>query len=137
MKVLVIDHETFLAELVKLALEADGHACFTSASLDEASEIIRSLPIDLVTLDLVVAGRDPLAWLEDVLVAHPALHGRVFILTARLLEHTEAARVRATGARVIQKPFTLHQLRETVRLLTPVGGRRPDPRPRGPEIETS
>ena len=136
MKVLVIDHETFLAELVRLALEADGHACFTAASIDEAKEIMRSVRIDLVTLDLVVAGRDPLAWLEEVVVARPELHGRVFILTGRLLEQSEAVRVRASGARVIQKPFTLHQLRETVRMLTPMGGRRSDPRPRSPEIET-
>ena len=39
MKVLIIDHEMFLAELVKLALEADGHACFTAAGVDEASAI--------------------------------------------------------------------------------------------------
>jgi DNA-binding response OmpR family regulator len=136
MTVLVVDHETFLAELVKLALEADGHACFTATSIDEASEILRSVHIDLVTLDLVMDGRDPLDWLEEILVGHPELAGRVFVLTGRLLEHAEAVRVQASGARVIQKPFTLHQLRETVRMMTPVVGRKSDPRPRGPVIET-
>jgi DNA-binding response OmpR family regulator len=136
MKVLVIDHEMFLAELVKLALEADGHACFTAASIDEASEILRSVRIDLVTLDLDANGGSPLAWLDDAVLAHPEFHGRVFILTDRLLEHDEALRVQACGARVIQKPFTLHQMRETVRMMMPVGGRASDPRPRRPVIAT-
>jgi len=136
MKVLVIDHEMFLAELVKLALEADGHACFTAASIDGASEILRSVRIDLVTLDLDANGGSPLAWLDDAVLAHPEFHGCVFILTDRLLEHDEAVRVRACGARVIQKPFTLNQMRETVRMMMPVGGRATDPRPRGPLVET-
>lgn len=136
MKVLVIDHEMFLAELVKLALEADGHACFTAASIDEASEILRSARIDLVTLDLDANGGSPLVWLGDAMLAHPEFQGRVFILTDRLLEHDEAVRVQACGARVIRKPFTLHQMRETVRMMMPVDGRAADARPRGPLVET-
>ena len=119
MKVLVVEHETFLAELIKLALEADGHACVTSASCEEASKILRSMEVDLLTLDLLLNGKCPLPWLEDLVVTRPELQGRVFILTGRLLDHTEAVRVRACSARVIQKPFTLHQLRETVRMMTP------------------
>ncbi|HZN55557.1 MAG TPA: response regulator [Candidatus Polarisedimenticolaceae bacterium] len=119
MKVLVVEQEAFLAELIKLALEADGHACFTSRSVEEASEVLRSVEIDLLTLDLLINGHSPLPWLEDLVVARPELQGRVFILTARLLDHAESLRVRACSARVIQKPFTLHQLRETVRMMTP------------------
>ena len=136
MKVLVIEREMFLAELVKLALEADGHACFTAASIDEASEVLRSVRIDLVTLDLDASGDNPLLWLDDAVLAHPEFHGRVFVLTDRLLEHDEALRVRACGARVIQKPFTLHQMLETVRMMAPAGRSATDQRPRGPVIST-
>ena len=52
MKVLVFDHETFLAELVKLALEADGNACFTAATVPAANEMLRSIRFDLVVVDL-------------------------------------------------------------------------------------
>jgi len=136
MRVLVIDRKAFLAELVKLALEAEGHTCFTAAGVDEASEILRSVRIDLVTLDLEAHGGNRLAWLGDAVLAHPELHGRVFILIDRPLDHDETARVQACGARVIGKPFTLHQVRETVRTMTPAGGRATDPRPRGPVVET-
>lgn len=135
MKVLVIEDETFLAELVRLALEADGHECYTAGSLEAASEILRSLRVDVLTLDLVLGGHDPLDWLEELVLGAPDLHGRVFILTGRLLDHDESLRVRACGARVIQKPFTLHQLRETVRLMTPIHPPPVESRAREPEAE--
>ena len=96
---------------------------------------LRSVRMDVVVLDLVMDGRNPLLFIEESILGDPELHGRVFILTDRQLEHDEAARVRACGARVIQKPFTLHQMREAVRKLIPVGGKASDPRPRGPVIE--
>ena len=136
MKVLVVDHKTFLAELVKLALEADGHVCFAAAGVAEASGILRSVRIDVVVLDLVTDGHNPLLWIEETILWDPELHGRVFVLADRQLERDEAVRVQACGARVIRKPFTLHQMRETVRMMIPVGGKASDPRPRGPAIET-
>lgn len=137
MKVLVIDRETFLAELVRLALEADGHACFTAANIDEASEILRSVRIDLVSLDLESDGRNPLGWLADAVLARPELHGRILVLADRLPEHDEATQIQACGASIIRKPFTLHQIRESVRKLTPTTARPTESRSRGPEIETS
>jgi DNA-binding response OmpR family regulator len=135
MKVLIVDREAFLAELVKLALEADGHAGFAVSGLDEASEVLRSVRIDLITLDLAADSKKPLRWLEETILAHGELHGRVFVLTDRTLKLDEAESLLACGARVIQKPFTLHQMRETVRTIGPPVVRPSDPPPRGPVIE--
>ena len=135
MKVLIVDDEPFLGELVKLALEADGHDCFAVAGLDEASEILRSVPIDLVSLDLVANGRHPLVWLEETTLAYPELRGRAFVLTDRALELDEAARLLASGARVIEKPFTLNQMREAVSTMGSVTARPFSSGPRGPELE--
>jgi len=135
MKVLVVDQETFLAELVKLALEADGHACFTAANVREASEILSSIRFDLLALDLGADEPSSLVWLEETTLGHPELQGRAFVLAGRLLEPPELARVYECGAQVIQKPFTLHQLRDTVRMMTPAAANRPAARPRGPLLE--
>jgi len=136
MKVLVVDHKTFLAELVKLALEADGHMCYAATAVAEASEILRSVRIDIVVLDLLMDGQNPLRWVEETILGDPGLHGRIFVLADRHLEHDEAARVQACGARVIRKPFTLHQMRETIRMMIPVEGKPSDTRHRGPAVET-
>ena len=135
MKVLVIDHETFLAELVKLALEADGHACFTAASVPAASELLRSIRFDLIVVDLATDDSNSLVWLEATILGNPELRGRAFVFAGGALEPNEAHRVRACGARVIQKPFTLHQLRDAVRTMAPVVGKKADPHPRGPAVE--
>jgi DNA-binding response OmpR family regulator len=133
LQILVIDDEGFVAELVSLALEADGHGCFTAGTLDEATEILRSVRVDLLTVDLTLDGRDSIDWVEEVVLANPDLHGRVFVLTGRPVEAAEAPRIQACGARVVYKPFTLQQLRETVRMLVPVEPRPPRPRA-GPPI---
>ena len=127
MKILIVDHERFLAELVKLALEADGHACYTASTAAMASEILAVERVDLVTLDLGANGGDALDWLDGVVLAHPEFHGRVFILADRPLDHDESRRAMACGARVIGKPFTLDQVRETVDMMTPLERRRSEP----------
>jgi DNA-binding response OmpR family regulator len=134
-QVLVVDDEGFVAELVSLALEADGHACFTAGTLDEATEILRSVRVDLVTLDLTLDGRDSIGWLEEAVLANPDLHGRVFVLTGRPVEASESPRIHACGARVVYKPFTLQQLRETVRMLVPIDPRPVRPRTGPPVVE--
>jgi len=136
MKVLVFDHETFLAELVKLALEADGNACFTAATVPAANEMLRSIRFDLVVVDLATDEQESLVWLEEAVLGHPELHGHAFAFAGGALEPDEARRVRACGAELIQKPFTLHQLRDAVRTTAPVVGKRVDVYPHGPAIET-
>ena len=136
MKVLVVDHKTFLAELVKLALEADGHVCHAATSVDEASEILRKVRIDVVVLDPETDDQGTFRWIEQATLGDPELNGRVFVLADRRLGHDEAARVTACGARVIRKPFTLQQMRETVSMIVPLGGKSPDRHDRGPAVET-
>jgi len=135
MKVLIVDDEPFLGELVKLALEADGHDCFAVEGLDEASEVLRSVPIDLVSLDLTADHRNLLFWLEGITLAYPALRGRAFILTDRELSPHEAAGLLACDARIIEKPFTLNQMREAVHTMASVTARPSNPRARGPALE--
>ena len=117
MQVLVVDDQSFLAELVKLALEADGHGCLTVQTLEQADEVFRTVRIDLLAMDLVEAGRPPLEWLEALTLGRPELHGRVFVLTGRPLAEEETLRASRCGARVLPKPFTLHGLREAVTAL--------------------
>jgi DNA-binding response OmpR family regulator len=62
MNVLIIDSEAFLAELVCLALEADGHFGVVVASVDEASAMLLAVRVELLLLDLGSAGNDPLSW---------------------------------------------------------------------------
>lgn len=136
MKVLVFDRETFLAELLKLALEADGNACFSAASVPAANEILRSIPFDLVVVDLATDEQESLDWLEEAILEYPELRGHAFAFAGGAMQPDDARRVWACGAKLIQKPFTLHQLRDAVRTIAPVVGGRAGAYPRGSAIET-
>jgi DNA-binding response OmpR family regulator len=114
MRVLVLDDETFVAELVKLALEADGHLCYAAGCIEDAAEIVRRVRLDVLALDLVRGNIDPLAWTEELVLAFPELHGRILVLTGRPLDDGERLRLNGCGATVMPKPFTLHGLREEV-----------------------
>ena len=136
MKVLVFDHDAFLAELIKLALEADGNACFTAGDVPAATGLLRSIRFDLVVVDLATDENESLVWLEEAVLGHPQLHGHAFAFAGGELESDQARRVRACGARLIQKPFTLHQLRDAVRTMAPVIAKQADVHVRGSAIET-
>lgn len=127
MRVLIVDDETFVAELVKLALEADGHVCYAAGTIEAAAEIVRRVRLDAVALDLLPGREDPLAWVEEVVLAHPELRGRIFVLTGRPLDDAERLRLAGCGATVMPKPFTLHGLRQAVADLGNVGRSRSAP----------
>ena len=114
MRILIVDDETFLAELVKLALEADGHVCYAAGSIADGAEVVRRVRIDLVALDLLEGGADPVGWVEDLVLEFPELHGRIVVLTGRALQDPERFRMAGCGATVMPKPFTLHALRGLV-----------------------
>jgi len=135
MRVLVVDEDAFLGELVKLALEAEGHTCFAVAGAEQATEILRTVAVDLVTLDLMFDPSSALRWLEGTVLAHPELHDRIFVLSDRALTPDEASHLLTCGARVIQKPFTLDQVRETVGAIVPAGASGTGREARGPILE--
>jgi two-component system, OmpR family, response regulator len=141
LRVLVLDDETFLAELVKLALEADGHVCYAADSIEDAAEVVRSVQLDLVALDLVSGGSEPIAWIEDVVLRYAGLHGRIVVLTAREIGGHDLLRLTACGVRVMAKPFTLHGLRRLVKEIGSVEGGGgiplPPPRPERPLTDES
>jgi DNA-binding response OmpR family regulator len=135
MNVLIIDSEAFLAELVCLALEADGHFGVVVASVDEASAMLLAVRVELLLLDLGSAGNDPLSWLEGTILAHAELQGRIFVLNDRQLSLEASARLLACGARVLEKPVTLAQILETVGAIVPIEARQIDPPVSEPSIE--
>ena len=57
-KILVVDDDPNIRQLVKLYLEKEGFAVSTAARGDEALEAFRAAPPDLMLLDLMLPGMD-------------------------------------------------------------------------------
>ena len=118
MRILVVDDETFVAELVKLALEADGHVCYTAVTSEDARAAVGSVRPDIVAADLLHDEADPLAWIEELILSHPDLRGRVVVLTDEPLAEADRFRLAGSGAGVMPKPFTLDDVRRAVSEIT-------------------
>ena len=58
--ILVVDDEKEIAELVELYLVSDGYKVHKAYSAEEGLEILKSVPVDLALLDIMMPGMDGL-----------------------------------------------------------------------------
>ena len=125
MKILVVEDELSVAELLRRALENMGNACCMAANAEDADRVLNEQVIDGVTLDLGMPGRDGLDWLEGMAQARPELAQKTLVITGQELAPESVARLARCGAGMLAKPFTLDDLSEAVRVQlewTPDGG---------------
>ena len=115
-KVLVVDDEPDIRELVRLNLELEGHEVQLVSGGMAALEAIATHPPDLVLLDLMMPGMDGWEVLRRI-KADPAERVSelpVLLLTART-DDMDRVRGGIEGAiRYITKPFSLVELRDAV-----------------------
>jgi len=119
-RVLVVDDDPNLRELVSLRLQKAGHRVLTAASAGEALAMVdeRGAP-DVVVLDVAMPGMTgfellPALCALDRMDALPAI-----FLSGRVEQHhIEAGR--AMGATYLTKPFSANALTKTIEKLATV-----------------
>ena len=104
-RVLVVDDEPDLADLVSTALRFDGCRTATAGDADEAIKVARELRPDIAVLDMMLPGEDGVRLLARLRAEHPDLPA-VF-LTARYDTRDRIAGLRAGADDYISKPFSL------------------------------
>jgi DNA-binding response OmpR family regulator len=57
-RILVVDDEKPLRDILKLTLSCEGYEVLTAADGNEAMELARSMPFDLVVTDIMMPGKD-------------------------------------------------------------------------------
>jgi DNA-binding response OmpR family regulator len=106
--------EPLLAELISLAFESAGHDCFVFKDVDQATRILDALHLDALVLDLRLAGRSGLDWLETAVTTWPDLRARTLLLTPTATTADEAARIAALGVDVARRPDSLLDVKQVV-----------------------
>ena len=114
MKILIVEDEPAVAEMIERALLALGKSCVVAHNTDEARNLLAEQQIDGVTLDLAMPGQNGLDWLEGIADSHPELARRTLVITGKWLEGDCAERVARCGAGMLAKPFTLAALHAAV-----------------------
>jgi CheY-like chemotaxis protein len=113
-RILVIDDERTVRDLISDALNIEGHEVVTAENGKEALDLIGQYRFDLVFCDLVMPEMDGQAFYEEVQRNHPQVLKRIVFVTAQANSSAYGSFLRETGIPVIEKPFTLSQLRQAV-----------------------
>lgn len=107
-KVLVVDDDEDLVQLVSYALAHAGYEAFTAVRGDEGAFAAASGGFDLVLLDLMLPGLDGLSALKEIKKAAPGTE--VVMLTAHSSVETAVECMRAGAFDYIRKPFRIEDL---------------------------
>jgi CheY-like chemotaxis protein len=113
-RILVIDDERAVRDLISDALNIEGHEVFTAENGKEGLDLIGQYRFDLVFCDLRMPEMDGQALYEEVQRDHPQVLKRIVFVTAQANSSDYGPFLRQTGIPVIEKPFTLSQLRQAV-----------------------
>ncbi len=113
-RILVIDDERAVRDLISDALSIEGHEVFTAENGKEGLDLIGQYRFDLIFCDLRMPEMDGQAFYEEVQRDHPQVLKRIVFVTAQAHSTDYGLFLRTTGIPVIEKPFTLSQLRQAV-----------------------
>jgi CheY-like chemotaxis protein len=117
-KILVIDDEEQLRDLLKQMLTRDGHKVMTAYDGVEGIRCFDTFHPDVVITDIIMPNKDGIEVITELLcrdsnIAIIAISGGRRAITAEFnLESAELLGVKG----ILSKPFTREQLREAVQL---------------------
>lgn len=115
--VLVVDDNQDVRDLVVHFLSTDGFHVFSAPSGDEALAILKSNPINLVLLDVMMPGKSGLEVLAEIRGSSDK-HVRdipVMMITAKSSTDDIDAALTAGATSYVVKPFRATTIREKVR----------------------
>jgi len=116
-QILLADDDKATRDLVKRALESDGHAVTVTRDGSEALEQMKEggLKFDLLVSDVEMPLVDGVALAERAFPLQPGI--RVLLMSGFAEQLDRAKELIGPHVAVISKPFTLDQVRESVRKL--------------------
>ena len=123
-RILVVDDEPSILELVRFALERDGFEVVTAADGETALRQFQARPADLVILDLMLPGKDGFEVFREL---RKMSQVPVIMLTARASETDRVLGLEFGADDYMTKPFSPRELVARVKaVLRRVEHREPD-----------
>ncbi len=112
--ILVVDDHPTNLKLVKDVLEFDGYTIMTASDAEEAQEIVRLTPPELILMDLALPGMDGLT-LTRLLKSDPATRRIVIVALTAFAMKGDEEKARAAGCDgYVTKPIDTRTLSGTV-----------------------
>jgi DNA-binding response OmpR family regulator len=114
-RILVVDAEAALAELICETLDAEGHRTVAVHDAIEALHCLSEESFDLVVSDAALPGLSGDTLAREVARVRPGLRRRILLTTGDPLSREPEATARRVDAELLRKPFELDELRRVVR----------------------
>jgi CheY-like chemotaxis protein len=120
LKVLIVEDDVMLSDVLKAAIEGMGGAVTTAANGIEAFQHLTTLEFDLVITDIQMPRMDGMK-LMDV-IAGLEIPVPVVVMTG-YSQYTDEDVAKKNGVVLLSKPFKMEQIQEIVSLYSPIGGK--------------
>jgi len=114
-RVLIVDDEADIAEVLQEIVEGEGHEVTLAANGREALERIAGQPFDLVLSDLIMPELDGAGLWRALRTSRPELADRVVFITGDTLSEAAQRFLAESRRPVIEKPFVPDDVRAVVR----------------------
>jgi len=118
-RILVVDDEPAICQLLKRVLTGEGHEVETVASAGDALEKMKGTRYNLILLDIKLPGRGSIELYKRMQKIAESLARRVVFITGDVIGNDTRSFLSQTKAPYITKPFDIEQLKRDIsRLLT-------------------
>lgn len=114
-RILVVDDERDLAEVLVEELQRDGHRVAIASNGAEALRQLEQQPFDLVVSDTKMSLIDGLELFREIERRFASLRRRILFVTGDVLDADKRRALELTGAPYLTKPFDLTEVRNMVR----------------------
>jgi len=112
-RILLVDDERQLLDSLKKVLARRAMEVFTAENGEEALDLLKDTPVDVVVLDIKMPGRDGLEVLKDI-KASP-VNREVILLTGHPTVETAMAGMKQGAFEYLMKPPDVEELTELIR----------------------
>ena len=128
-RILLVDDEIDLLDLLSTALTLRGHHIDTAATGVLALEMIRNAPYDLAVVDILLPGELGGRELYHIMLgAYPNLADRILFITADTMNYETREFLERVARPYLEKPFLVADFADTVEhLLKDAGGEQARP----------
>ena len=138
-KILVVDDEEDILELVRYNLSREGYKVTGSLTGEDALRKVRSDTFDLIVLDLMLPGMDGLAFTKTVKNDSRLRRIPIIMLTAKGEESDIVTGLELGADDYITKPFSMRELVARVKTILKRYGKKPEEAPKAvlkfPQLE--
>ena len=130
-RILIVDDEPDICEILRFNLEMDGFDVMTVESADDGQKIVDALPVDLILLDVMMTPKSGFEWAKELKSVPRTAGIPIIFCTAKTLEEDLLLGFALGSDDYICKPFDVDEVVLRIEaVLRRIGGAK------SPEAET-